>query len=163
MDIRLIRIDDRLIHGQVATTWAKTLGINRIIVVSDEVAENPIQKLLLMQAAPPEIKAHVVTVNKLIQVIHHPKLINVKALLLFTNPMDVAHIYKNGIYFKQINIGGMKFTEGKKMITHFVSVNQEDITAFQYLDSEGIQLEIRKVPSDRKQSLMDVLKKGDFL
>ncbi len=52
MDIRLLRIDDRLIHGQVATTWAKSTGISRIIVVSDQVASNSLQKLLLKQASP---------------------------------------------------------------------------------------------------------------
>ena len=46
MDIRLARIDDRLIHGQVATAWSKMTGINRIIVVSDEVANDQLRKFL---------------------------------------------------------------------------------------------------------------------
>lgn len=163
MDIRLLRIDDRLIHGQVATTWAKSTGISRIIVVSDQVATNPLQKILLKHAAPPEIKAHVISVSKLIEIANHPLMKDVKVMLLFTNPTDVMDSYKNGIRFEEVNIGGMKFTEGKQMITHFVSVDQEDISAFQYLDAKGIELEIRKVPGDRKQLVMDVLKKGDFL
>jgi PTS system mannose-specific IIB component len=163
MDIRLLRIDDRLIHGQVATTWARSTGISRIIVVSDQVASNPLQKLLLKQAAPPEIKAHVISVKKLIEIKDHPLMKDVKVLLLFTNPTDVMTIYKQGVAFDTVNIGGMKFTEGKQMVTHFVSVDQQDIEAFQYLDEQGIELEIRKVPSDRKQMVMDVLKKGNFL
>lgn len=163
MDIRLLRIDDRLIHGQVATTWAKSTGISRIIVVSDQVAENPLQNLLLKQAAPPEIKAHVISVSKLTEIASHPLLNDVKVMLLFTNPADVMESYKNGIKFDQVNIGGMKFTEGKQMVTHFVSVDQEDIDAFQYLYEQGIELEIRKVPGDRKQLVMDVLKKGNFV
>ncbi|PRY83029.1 mannose/fructose/sorbose PTS transporter subunit IIB [Alkalibacterium olivapovliticus] len=163
MDIRLLRIDDRLIHGQVATTWAKSTGISRIIVVSDQVASNSLQKLLLKQAAPPEIKAHVISVSKLIEIAGHPLMKDVKVMLLFTNPSDVMESYKRGIPMKVVNIGGMKFTEGKQMVTHFVSVDQEDINAFQYLDAQGIELEIRKVPSDRKQLVIDVLKKGDFL
>lgn len=163
MEIRLLRIDDRLIHGQVATTWAKVTGISRIIVVSDEVAGNPLQKALLQQAAPPEIKANVISVAKLIEVASHHLLKDVKVMLLFTNPADVMNCYKQGIHFDSVNIGGMKFTEGKQMVTHFVSVNQQDIDAFVYLDSVGIELEIRKVPGDRRQLMMDVLKKGDFL
>lgn len=163
MDIQLIRIDDRLIHGQVAITWAKDNRISRIIVVSDEVAANPIQKTLLSQAAPPGVKAHVITLNKLIDIYMNPMLKDVKVMLLFTNPADVVTIYKNGINFQTVNIGGMKFTDGKQMVTHFVSVNQEDIDAFKYLDQQRIELEIRKVPSDRKQLLMDVLKKGSYI
>lgn len=163
MDIQLLRIDDRLIHGQVAITWAKDTRISRIIVVSDEVAANPIQKALLSQAAPPDVKAHVVTLDKLIEVYFHPLFLNVKVMLLFTNPADVVSIYEKGVYFNTVNIGGMKFTDGKTMVTHFISVDQNDIDAFQYLDSQDIELEIRKVPSDRKQMLMDVLKKGNHI
>ena len=163
MDIKLIRIDDRLIHGQVAITWAKDTRISRIIVVSDEVAANPIQKALLSQAAPPDVKANVVTLDKLIEVYFHPIFMNVKVMLLFTNPSDVVTAYKNGVYFNTVNIGGMKFTDGKQMVTHFISVDQTDIDAFKTLDKQDIELEIRKVPSDRKQLLMDVLKKGNYL
>lgn len=163
MDIRLIRIDDRLIHGQVATTWAKTSGISRIIVVSDEVASNPIQKLLLTQAAPPEVKSHVVSVSRLKEIANHPLLYGVKVMLLFNNPIDVMRAHQAGLCFDSVNVGGMKFTEGKQMVTHFVSVDQTDIDAFKYLDSEGIELEIRKVPGDRKQNVIDVLRKGHYL
>ena len=163
MDLKLLRIDDRLIHGQVAITWAKDTRISRIIVVSDEVAANPIQKALLSQAAPPDVKANVVTLDKLIEVYFHPIFMNVKVMLLFTNPSDVVTAYKNGVYFNTVNIGGMKFTDGKQMVTHFISVDQTDIDAFKTLDKQDIELEIRKVPSDRKQLLMDVLKKGNYL
>ncbi len=71
MDIRLARIDDRLIHGQVATAWSKMTGINRIIVVSDEVANDQLRKFLLKEAAPPGIKSNVVTVAKMLEVAHN--------------------------------------------------------------------------------------------
>lgn len=163
MDIQLVRIDDRLLHGQVATTWAKLTRISRILVVSDEVAANPISKALVSQAAPPDIKAHVVTLDKLVEVYFHPMFLNVKVLLLFTKPADVAAVYKRGVYFNTVNVGGMKFTQGKKMITHFISVDEKDIAAFQFLDTRGIELEVRKVPGDRKQLLMDILKKGNHI
>ncbi|MFS1126145.1 PTS sugar transporter subunit IIB, partial [Enterococcus faecalis] len=57
------------------------------------------------------------------------------------------------------NIGGMSFTEGKSMITNFVSVNQQDIDSFRYLNSQEVELEIRKVPADRKILLMELLAK----
>ena len=68
MEIRLARIDDRLIHGQVATAWAKQININRIIVVSDEVANDSLRKFLLQEAAPPGIKSNVVTVSRMLDV-----------------------------------------------------------------------------------------------
>lgn len=103
------------------------------------------------------------TLDKLVEVYFHPMFLNVKVLLLFTKPSDVAAVYKRGVYINTVNIGGMKFTQGKKMITHFISVDDSDIEAFKFLDARGIELEVRKVPSDRKQLLMDILKKGNHI
>ena len=85
MDIRLARIDDRLIHGQVATVWSKQTGVERIIVISDVVAQDKLRKFLL-KAAPPGITANVITVQKMIQIYHSGLLSRAKVMLLFTNP-----------------------------------------------------------------------------
>lgn len=163
MGIEFARIDDRLIHGQVAVTWTKQLNVNRIIVVNDEVASSGLQKVLLAQAAPPEIKANVIGVDKFIQVAKHPLILDAKIMLLFTNPQDVLRVLRQAIFIPSVNIGGMKFKEGKRMVTHFISVDENDIAAFQALDRRNVELEIRKVPSDRKQYLMPLLRKGRFI
>ncbi|MBO0432117.1 mannose/fructose/sorbose PTS transporter subunit IIB [Enterococcus sp. DIV0660C] len=160
MDIRLARIDDRLIHGQVATAWSKSTGVERIIVVSDMVAKDDLRKFLLKEAAPPGIHANVITVQKMIQVYQSGLLANAKVMLLFTNPQDVEAIVRCGVQLNSLNIGGMSFTDGKTMITNFVSVNQRDIEAFNYLDSQKVELEIRKVPADRKVLLRELLAKA---
>lgn len=160
MDIRLARIDDRLIHGQVATAWSKSTGVERIIVVSDMVAKDDLRKFLLKEAAPPGIHVNVITVQKMIQVYQSGLLANAKVMLLFTNPQDVEAIVRCGVQLSSLNIGGMSFTDGKTMITNFVSVNQRDIEAFNYLDSQKVELEIRKVPADRKVLLMELLAKA---
>ena len=159
MDIRLARIDDRLIHGQVATTWAKQTGINRIIVVSDEVANDQLRKFLLQEAAPPGIKSNVVTVERLLEVFDSELIKTQKVMLLFTNPQDVETLIHGGMVLNSLNIGGMRFTAGKRMITNFVSIDDQDVSSFRYLASQGIELEVRKVPTDRKVYLMDLLEK----
>lgn len=163
MDIRLARIDDRLIHGQVATSWSRYSKINRILVVSDEVAKSSLRRLLLKQAAPPGVKSNVITVDKLLSVSDHILFQGVRVMLLFTNPIDVARLVKAGIQIKSVNIGGMKFTEGKKMVTNFISVDEKDIEAFQYLAGKGIELDIRKVPGDRKMDMDQVLRQEGLL
>ena len=159
MDIRLARIDDRLIHGQVATAWSKMTGINRIIVVSDEVANDQLRKFLLKEAAPPGIKSNVVTVAKMLEVAHNALFDTQKVMLLFTNPQDVVTLVKGGLPIHSINIGVMSFSIGKRMITNFVSVNDQDLESLLYLQKQGIEVEIRKVPADRKIYLMDILEK----
>ncbi|EOH89324.1 mannose/fructose/sorbose PTS transporter subunit IIB [Enterococcus villorum] len=159
MDIRLARIDDRLIHGQVATVWSKLTGVERIIVISDLVAQDKLRKFLLKEAAPPGITANVITVNKMIQVYQSGLLEKTKVMLLFTNPQDVEKLVLSGVQLNSLNIGGMSFSEGKTMITNFVSVDQNDIDSFHFLNQQGVELEIRKVPADRKILLMELLAK----
>lgn len=162
IDIRLARIDDRLIHGQVATAWSKQTNVERILVISDAVAKDQLRKFLLKEAAPPGIKSNVVTVVQMIDLYNSSLMTNQKVMLLFTNPQDVEQIVRGGVKLSSLNIGGMSFTSGKKMITNFVSVDQADADSFKYLFEEGIELEIRKVPADRKINLMELLEKEKF-
>jgi len=159
MIIGLARIDDRLIHGQVATVWTKESRVSRIIVVSDEVAKDTVRKTLLTQVAPPGVKASVVDVDKAIRVYNNPKYEKDRVMLLFTNPTDVLRVVEGGIDIKSVNIGGMSYKEGKTMITNAVSVDEKDIEAFKKLHERGIELEIRKVASDNKVDIMPLLKK----
>jgi PTS system mannose-specific IIB component len=159
MKIGLVRIDDRLIHGQVATRWTKETNVNRIIVVSDEVAADTVRKTLLTQVAPPGVTAHVVDVAKAIRVYDNPKYASDRVMLLFTNPTDVLRVVEGGVKVTSINIGGMAFKQGKTQVTNAVSVDQKDIEAFKKLNEKGIELEVRKVSSDSRVKMMDLINK----
>lgn len=159
MKIGLTRIDDRLIHGQVATRWTKETNVNRIIVVSDEVAKDHVRKTLLTQVAPPGVTAHVVDVDKMVRVWNNPKYGRDRVMLLFTNPTDVLRIVEQGVDIKTVNIGGMAFRQGKTQVNNAVSVDEQDIAAFRKLNERNIELEVRKVSSDPKLKMMDLIAK----
>lgn len=159
MQFGLVRIDDRLIHGQVATRWTKETGVSRIIVVSDAVAADDVRKTLLKQVAPPGVTAHVVDITKMLRVYVNPKYAGERVMLLFTNPTDVLRVVEGGVKIDSVNIGGIAYREGKTMVTNAVSVDQQDIDAFHQLAAKGIELEVRKVSSDTRVGMMDLLKK----
>lgn len=159
MKIGLARIDDRLIHGQVATRWTKETNVNRIIVVSDEVAADKMRSTLLKQVAPPGVTAHVVDVEKAIRVYDNPKYAKDRVMLLFTNPTDVVRVVEGGVDIKSVNIGGMAFRQGKTQVNNAVSVDEKDIEAFNKLNARGIELEVRKVSSDSRLKMMDLISK----
>ncbi|KQN53103.1 MULTISPECIES: PTS mannose transporter subunit IIAB [unclassified Erwinia] len=159
MKIGLARIDDRLIHGQVATRWTKETNVSRIIVVSDEVAADHVRKTLLTQVAPPGVTAHVVDVAKMIRVWDNPKYAGEKVMLLFTNPTDVERLVEQGVAITTVNIGGMAFRQGKTQVNNAVSVDEKDIAAFKKLHARGIELEVRKVSGDPRLKMMDLLAK----
>ena len=159
MVIGLARIDDRLIHGQVATRWTKETNVTRIIVVSDEVAADQVRKTLLTQVAPPGVTAHVVDIAKMLRVYNNPKYAGQRVMLLFTNPTDVERVVEGGVKITSVNIGGMAFRQGKTQVNNAVSVDQKDIEAFKKLNARGIELEVRKVSSDQKLKMMDLIGK----
>lgn len=159
MKIGLVRIDDRLIHGQVATRWTKETNVTRIIVVSDEVAADNVRKTLLTQVAPPGVSAHVVDVDKMVRVWNNPKYARDRVMLLFTNPTDVVRVVEQGVEVKSVNIGGMAFRQGKTQVNNAVSVDNNDIEAFKKLNARGIELEVRKVSNDPRLKMMDLIAK----
>ena len=159
MQIGLARIDDRLIHGQVATRWTKETNVQRIIVVSDEVAADTVRKTLLTQVAPPGVTAHVVDVAKMIRVYNNPKYAGERIMLLFTNPTDVERVVEGGVNITSVNIGGMAFRQGKTQVNNAISVDEKDIEAFKKLNARGIELEARKVSTDQKLKMMDLIGK----
>ena len=157
MSFGLWRIDDRLIHGQVATRWTKETGVTRIIVVNDNVVKDKTRATMLKQAVPPGVTAHVVSVDKMMRVYNNPEYAGEKVMLLFTNPTDALELVRRGVPIKSINIGGMAYKEGRVMLDMSVSVDEKDIEAFKELDSRGIELEVRKVASDKKVPVLQLI------
>ncbi|NNI48117.1 PTS mannose transporter subunit IIAB [Pasteurella multocida] len=163
LEIGLARIDDRLIHGQVATHWTKESKVSRIVVVNDDVAKDSVRSTMLKSVAPPGVTAHVVDVEKMIRVYNNPEYAGERMMLLFTNPTDVVRLMEAGVAFKSINVGGMAYKDGKKMITSAVAVDDKDIEAFKKLDAQNIELDVRKVSNDSRQYMMDLLKKNNLI
>lgn len=156
----LARIDSRLLHGQVATAWTKTVKPTRIIVVSDGVAKDELRKNLIEQAAPPGVKANVVPVDKMIQVAKDPRFGNTKAMLLFETPQDALRAIEGGVDVKELNIGSMAHSVGKIAVSKVLSLGRDDVKTFEKLKAKGIQFDVRKVPNDSIENMDDIIKKA---
>ena len=160
MKIVLARVDSRLLHGQVATAWTKSTNPNRIIVVSDSVAKDELRKKLIQEAAPPGVKANVVPIKKIIEVSRDPRFGNTKALLLFENPQDVLRAIEGGVDIDVVNIGSMAHSVGKVMVNKVLSMNADDVDAFEKLKAKNVKFDVRKVPNDSNSNMDDLLKKA---
>jgi PTS system sorbose-specific IIB component len=158
MIINLARIDDRLIHGQVTTVWAKGSNVDRIIIVSKDVFHDSIRKTLLKQAAPPGIKVNIVDVPKAIAVFKNPKYKNDRIFYLFTNPIEALELVKGEIPLKYLNIGGMQYQKGKTQINKAVFINKKEADAFKKLDELGVELDLRVVKTDPHADILEKIK-----
>lgn len=157
----LARIDSRLLHGQVATAWTKTTQPTRIIVVSDAVAKDDLRKKLIQQAAPPGVKAHVVPINKMIELAKDDQHFGgQRALLLFENPQDALRAVEGGVPLKTINVGSMAHSPGKVQPNKVLAFSQDDLDTFKKLKELGLNFDVRKVPNDSKGNMDEIVKKA---
>lgn len=152
MDIQLLRIDDRLIHGQVVVGWVKALNIERLVVVNDAIAANSMQKTLMEMAVPSGLKVSFFTVTEAASQCRSGGPPG-KSLLLFASPADVLAFLEQGGSATSINVGGMHYCEGKQQVSKTVCVSPLDVESLKALKAKGLELEVRAVPGDPKQPL----------
>ncbi len=149
-NILLTRIDNRLIHGQVATQWSSSIGANLLLVANDKVAQDKFRQGLMDMAAPSYAQTRYFTLQKTIEVIHKASP-RQNIFIICETPQDVLTLVKGGVPIKKVNIGNMHMSEGKRQVAKVVAVDDEDVAAFKELQELGIELEIRKVPSESSE------------
>lgn len=150
-NILLCRIDNRLIHGQVATQWNSAIGANLILVANDNVAGNKMRQGLMDMAAPAGVATRYFTLQKTIDVIHKAAARQL-IFIVCENPQDVLTLVKGGVPIKKVNIGNMHMAEGKRQVATSVAVDDADVDAFKQLQDMGVELEIRRVPTTPVES-----------
>lgn len=159
MGVLLIRIDDRLVHGQVVAGWVKAIKANHIMVVNDKVAGDTMQKVLLGMAVPSNLKLSVLAIAEAAEKLKTDISEENRLMVLLNSPTDALELVKRGVPVKSINVGGIHFCEGKKQILKAVCVDMIDIQALYELDRYGIELEGRVVPTDERINIMESVRK----
>lgn len=144
-NIVLTRIDNRLIHGQVATQWCGSVGANLLLVANDEAAGNTLRQGLMKMAAPSYAQTRFFTLDKTIKIIGKANPRQMIAIIC-ESPADVLKLVEGGVPIKKVNIGNMHMSEGKRQVATSVAVDDADVAAFKRLKDLGVELEIRRVP-----------------
>lgn len=157
MPLVMIRIDDRLIHGQVVVGWGSVLRPDRILLSSDEVATVEWQRTIYLSAVPDYFKASVFTLEESVRALTSHEFGDEKILLLVDSPKSIVYLVEHGIDIKEVNVGGMHFKPGKNQISPFIFVDQTDIANFKILCDKGIKLEGRDVPTRSPVHICSVL------
>ena len=146
--IVLARIDDRLIHGQVVVGWVNSVKTEQIIVIDKDVAKDKDRQSFMKLAVPKKIKLSFFSPQEAGEALKNSQFLKSRILLLFSNPSDILPLIQSGVLLKEINIGGMRYSFGKKEIMKSVFANKEDINALKLLSSLGVSLIARAVPTD---------------
>ncbi|WP_300409433.1 PTS N-acetylgalactosamine transporter subunit IIB [Lagierella sp.] len=156
-NIMLTRIDNRLIHGQVATQWTNVIGANLILVANDKVASDKMRQGLMDMAAPNGVATRYFTIQKTIDVIHKAA-DRQKIFIICETPQDVLKLVEGGVPITKVNVGNMHMAEGKRQVAQVVAVDDEDVETFKKLKEKGVELEIRKVPTESAEDAQKLFK-----
>lgn len=146
-EIVFVRIDDRLLHGQVARSWVKEEGANLIVVANDRVAEDRDTQKLMNIATPLYADSRFLSVENLIEKIkddHDGK----KVLILVEGPEDALRLLDAGLDINEINVGNMRELPGKEKVIDDVFVDAEDRANFKKIHDKGVKLDLRILSSD---------------
>ena len=161
--IKLLRLDDRMIHGQIATKWSRVLSVDRIIVMNDEAAKNNIVKKSLMMAAPETCKVAIKTVDEGIEMLKNPKAANHDILLIVANPNDLLTVVEHVDGIKKVNIGNYGIMEkspdviGKRYNEYFW-FSEEEAKIYKKIIDKGLECTIQIIPDDKPNNLKEIFK-----
>lgn len=149
--ITLLRVDHRLLHGQVAFSWTQYVGADCILIANDNVPDDELRKTTIKLAKPPSVKLVIKNINDSIESIKSGVTDKYNLFIVVESVNDAWWIASAVEEIKSINLGGIKAKEGSKNISKAINLLPEEIEQLQQLVGKGVEVEIRQVPNDRKQ------------
>lgn len=155
--ITLLRVDHRLLHGQVAFSWTQYVGADCILIANDSVPNDELRKTTIKLAKPPAVKLVIKNINDSIEAIKSGVTDKYHLFIVVESVEDAWRLASAVDGIKSINLGGIKAKEGARNISKSINLLPDEIEKLTQLVGTGIEIEIRQVPNDRKQLLAESL------
>lgn len=148
MSVVFYRIDDRLIHGQVMTGWSKVYQATRIFVVDDKTAQDQFLCQVMKMAVPRDYDVHIYTVEQALEAIANdpPEL---RTIVLAKTPDVMQRLLEGGAPMKELNLGGMGYVAGRKMILRNIQVSPAELEQLQAIAARGVRVFCQIVPDGK--------------
>ena len=144
-NIKAIRLDERLIHGQ-GRLWISNLGVNLVIVANDKVAKSHIQQELMSSLMPDSVGIRFFTLQETIDKIYKASP-RQTIFIIVKSAEDVLKLAEGGVPIKELNVGNIHMKEGKKRLTNFIAVDKKDLNALKTLHEKyHVDLNTRTTP-----------------
>ena len=157
MPIALLRVDDRLVHGQVVESWLPKLKADLVVVVSDAAAADPVQAALMKMALPEDVGLLVLGVAGAAASLASPQAASRRTLVLVPGPAEALSLLEEGVVVDRVNVGGLHFTVGKVQLGRALFLGEDDKAALRAIAARGVRLEGRALPSDPDEDLAPML------
>lgn len=157
--IKLVRVDFRLIHGQVITKWRNKVSVNKIIVVNNELSEDEFMSDIYVMAAPPDMEVEVISEKAFVQRTQSGEYNQGNILVLFKSIIDVLHVYREGVHFESLQIGGLGSGNKRTSVVKGIAIDQDDADMLLEMQGEGTEVTFQVTPEEPKLKLDSAVKK----
>ncbi len=160
MPFILVRVDDRMIHGQVVVGWGSAIHPDRIILCHDEISANSWEKELYeCSFSDSQCKICVFSSEELINYKNSSAFKKEKSILIFETPMAALRLYDAGIKFDCLNIGGIHYQESKQELNNYIYVDAKDVQSIYQLQKRCVRIEGQDVPNAKKVNINKLIEK----
>jgi PTS system mannose-specific IIB component len=158
-NISLVRVDNRLVHGQILEAWLPFTGASFIIIPNDSLASDRFHETIMRMALPRDIELHVYTLSDFQKRHQSVKEQDRKAIILFADIQDAFTAYENGFYFTTLNIGNVNRNPFVAACSPSVFLNEEDIDLLSQLSqNKGVRIDMRRIPKEKPVDIRPILK-----
>ena len=138
MSVKMVRIDDRLIHGQIVAAWAKSLSIKRIWIVDDVVSKDVFITNVMKMVAPPDTELVITGTDQILKLVKEYDESDKNTLILVKYPMVAKQLFDAGLQHRELNVGGMGANAERKKLFKNISASEEDAERNAGKRSKGI-------------------------
>lgn len=148
-----VRIDNRLVHGQVIESWLPFTKSKMIVVANDELAKDSLRQEIMALAIPADIQKAFVMVEKVTDFLYEKFRAQeeIDALILFSDCGDAKRAYEKGLSFMRVNIGNLHYGPGKTQVCAHVALSADDMKCLKYFRESGVKIDFRCVPNEPVQ------------
>ncbi len=156
--VALVRVDNRLVHGQVLEAWLPALSAHGILVADDEAAGNVLARSAMALAIPPRVSFQVLRVEAAAELLKPggkgPQAS--RTLVLLRDVRDAVALHDKGVHLPRLNLGNVHFGAGRKQVAPSVFLDASELSALERLAAEGTDVELRAVPGESPMPLSEI-------
>lgn len=159
MGIALTRVDFRLIHGQVITTWVKRCGVNEIVTIDNVLSQDEFMQEVFKMAAPKGVKIQILSVDESVKAQKNDEFENSNVLILFRNVQELNNAVRKGLKLKEVQIGGLGGGPGRKAVNNAITLDRKDADILLELENMGISIYLQTTPDYPSETLQRAIEK----
>ncbi len=159
MPIVLVRVDDRLIHGQILEGWLPSTRAQELLVANDAVARDDLRKMIMQSATPYSVGLVIDSVDGIASLCMESDASDVRRMIIVESPLDALRLKRAGVPFDSLNLGNLRTNDVTVCLSRSVAVGDETLRALRVIMEEGVHVSLQAVPYERPVDLFKVIRR----